>query len=229
MKLSPARVVGGVVGVAFLALLPSSITIVGEDSLAQQEATEAFDPVAFVDDIWDSELVPTVQRDAVDLSAVLGAFDVDASGLGSKEQLIDVAERYGTITDGEAHLYLVRGAGTVTAIDALGLVTIQLEAYDGPVEVDVYMGARIPSDETSVRDAVGFIEFGDFKEQTEYGKVASEINKRIVRDVIAPVADQALVGQDIAFLGAMGIRTFNVVQIDLSAVRIVPVEVTVEG
>lgn len=225
MRPSLPQIIGGVVGVAFLALLPSAITIVPEDTLADQEASEAFDAPAFVDGIWESEIVPTVQRDAVDLAVVLGAFEVAADGQADKEQLIDVAEEYGSITDGEAHVYLVRGAGTVTAIDARGLMTVQLDGYDGPVEVVVFMGTRIPSDETSVRDAVGFIEFGDFKEQTEYGKVASEINRRIVRDVIAPLADAELVGKQITFLGAMGIRTFNLVQIDLSAVRIVPVEI----
>ena len=36
---------------------------------------------------------------------------------------------------------------------------------------------------SSIRDATGFIEFGDFRDQTEYGKVASEINKKVVADL----------------------------------------------
>lgn len=156
---------------------------------------------------------------------MLAAMEVDDNGHGDIAQLTDVAEQYGTITVGEAHIYLVRGAGTVTEVDPLGLATVQLDGYDGPIEVLVYMGTRIPSDETSVRDGVGFIEFGDFREQTEYGQVASEINKRIVRDVIEPLAGTDLVGQHITFLGAVGMRTFNLVDIDLSSLRVVPVEI----
>ena len=118
------------------------------------------------------------------LSAIL-VRSKSTSGNAGKEQLTDVAERFGSITDGEAHLYLDHGSGTVTAIDERGLMTLQLDGYEGPIEVEMYFGTRIPSDETAVRDAVGFIKFGDFKEQTEYGQVASEINKRIVHDVIA--------------------------------------------
>ena len=73
------------------------------------------------------------------------------------------------------------------------------------------MGTRIPTDETSVRDGAGFIEFGDFREQTEYGKVASEINKRIVRDVIEPSAEATSSASPSRFLGAFTMRTFNLV------------------
>ena len=63
---------------------------------------------------------------------------------------------------------------------SLGVMEIQPVGYDGPIKVMVYLGPRIPSDETSVRDGVGFITFGDFKEQTEYGKVGAEINNRVL-------------------------------------------------
>lgn len=217
------------VGVVFVALLPSSVTIVRGDDLAAQQASEEFDPVAYVDGIWDSELLPTVESDAQELPTVLDAMEVDGGGHGDKAQLTDVAERYGSITVGEAHVYLVRGAGTVTDVDDRGLLTVELDGYPGPIAVVIYTGTRIPSDETAVRDAVGFISFGDFKEQTEYGKVGNEINKRIVRDVITPFADVNLVGEHITFLGAAAIRTFNLVQIDLTTIRIVPVEIEQAG
>ena len=89
------------------------------------------------------------------------------------------------------------------------------------------MAPRIPSDETSVRDAVGFISFGDFKEQTEYGKVGSEINKRILSEVLGTLDKDQLIGKNITFKGAFNIRTFNLVQIDLKEIKIVPIQITV--
>jgi predicted lipoprotein len=103
-------------------------------------------------------------------------------------------------------------------------VEVALDGYQGPVKVLIYIGSRIPSDETSVRDAVGFISFGDFKEQTEYGKVASEINKRVLSKVLGGLDKDSLMGKSISFKGAFGIRTFNLLQIDLKEIRIVPVE-----
>jgi len=122
----------------------------------------------------------------------------------------------------------VKGRGTIVNVNAetsLGTVEVALDGYDGPVKLLLYIGARIPSDDTSVRDAVGFITFGDFKEQTEYGKVASEINKRILSQTLGSLDRDNLVGKTISFKGAFNIRTFNLVQIDVSEIRIVPVEI----
>lgn len=229
MKLTPPRVAVAVVVLAFVAALPFSLTIVSGEEIADQEAADTFDPVAYVDEIWTSQLVPTVTEESVELGTVLSSFEVDPNGAADKEQLIPVAEQYGSITVGEAHVYMVKGTGTVESIDERGLLTMTLDGYDGPIAATMFMGNRIPSDETSVRDAVGFIEFGDFKEQTEYGKVASEINKRIVTDVIGGVDTGTLVGSTMSFSGTFGIRTFNLVTIDLSTVTIVPVSLEVVG
>jgi len=72
---------------------------------------------------------------------------------------------------------------------------------------------------------VGFISFGDFKEQTEYGKVGSEINKRVISEVLGTVDRNNLMGKTISFKGAFGIRTFNLLSINLKEIRIVPVEI----
>ena len=73
---------------------------------------------------------------------------------------------------------------------------IQPIGYDGPIKVLVYLGPRIPSDETSVRDGVGFINFGDFKEQTEFGKVGAEINKRVLGQAYTSVDKEQTRRQD---------------------------------
>ena len=80
-----------------------------------------------------------------------------------------------------------------------------------------------------MRDGVGFITFGDFKEQTEFGKVGSEINKRVIGQAYGTIDKDQIAGKTISFVGAMTIRTFNLVNIDLSKVTIVPVSVQVTG
>ncbi len=156
----------------------------------------------------------------------------DAQGIAAKDDLIDVANQYGLITVGEAHVYIVKGEAKVISVDtssSLGVMEVQPVGYDGTIKVLVYLGPRIPSDETSVRDGVGFINFGDFKEQTEFGKVGSEINKRVINQAYTDVDKEQLVGKTIDFVGAMTIRTFNLVNIDLSKVTIVPVKIAVKG
>jgi len=142
--------------------------------------------------------------------------------------LIDVANQYGLITVGEAHVYMVEGSGKIVDVNAetsLGTAELQLDGYDGPIKAQLYIGTRIPSDDSSVRDAVGFITFGDFKEQTEYGKAATEINKRVLNTVLDEIDRDNLVGKPISFKGAFTIRTFNLLDIDVNELPIVPVEV----
>ena len=160
----------------------------------------------------------------------MGRIRVDENGFTSKENLIPVTKEYGLITVGEAHVYMVKGQGQVMRIDtssSIGTLELSLDEYNGPIEVIFYIGPRIPSDESSVRDAVGFINFGDFREQTKYGRVATEINRRISELVLEPLDKADLEGKRIRFYGAFMIRTFNLVRIDLNQIRIVPVNLSI--
>lgn len=223
-------ILAAVLLVAFLAALPSALTIVPIAEVEAQAESEKFDAPAYVEANWQSRILPAVNEGAVGLETILSAFAVQDDGTAAKDELIEVANQYGSITVGEAHVYLVSGRGTVTAVDTesrTGTMSVQLEGYEGPVDVQIYLGPRIPSDETAVRDAVGFINFGDFREQTEYGKVANEINKRINVEVLEPLDEANLVGKTVEFVGAIGIRTFNLVNINLSTLTVVPVSLQV--
>lgn len=210
---------------------PLAFTVVPIEEIEQVKQAEAFDPVAYVDAIWESRVVPTIVEEAVDLSTVLSEMVVDDRGFAVKDQLIQVANKYGIITVGEAHIYKVKGRGQVTAVDTasrLPTFEVALENYTGPIKVKLYLGPRLPSNDTSVRDSVGFINFGDFKDQTEYGKVGAELNRRVSQQVLSKLDAGQLEGKTISFYGAFTIRTFNLVEIDLNQIFIVPVKIEVE-
>ena len=203
-------------------------TVVSIEEAEETVQSEAFDPVAYVGGIWESRLLPTFDEKAVELSKILSEMEPDASGTAAKDDLIAIANHYGLITVGEAHVYMVKGSGKIASVNAetsLGTAEVVLDGYDGPIKVRIYIGTRIPNDNTSVRDAVGFIAFGDFKEQTEYGKAATEINKRVLATVLDGIDRDNLVGKTISFKGAFTIRTFNLIQIDVKEINIVPVEI----
>jgi len=203
-------------------------TVVSIEEAEEAVQSETFDPVAYVDGIWETRLLPTFNDKAVELSNILAEIEPDASGTAPKDDLIAIANQCGLITVGAAHIYLVKGNGKIASVNAetsLGTAEVMLDGYDGPIKAQLYIGTRIPSDETSVRDSVGFISFGDFKEQTEYGKAASEINKRVVTTVLGDIDRNNLVGKTISFKGAFTIRTFNLIQIDVKEIYIVPVEI----
>ena len=231
MKPKTSSIIIAVVVLLFLALtVRYGFTVVTIEEAEDTVQSEAFDPVVYVDGIWDSQLIPTFNDAAVELSQILSEMGPTADGTAPKEDLIEVADQYGLITEGEAHVYMVEGSGKIVSVNAetsLGTAEVALDGYDGPIQVQLYIGTRIPSDNTSVRDAVGFITFGDFREQTEYGKAGTEINKRVLSTVLGDIDRESLVGKTISFKGAFTIRTFNLLQIDVAKINIVPVEVEI--
>ncbi len=229
MKIKTSSIVIIAATILFLFLAGKyGFTVVSIKEAEETVQNEAFDPVAYVEGIWESEMLPTFNDKAVEITRIFSEIETDADGTAPKDDLIAIANQYGLITVGEAHVYIVKGSGKVVSVNtetSLGTAEVMLDGYDGPIKVLLYVGTRIPSDETSVRDAVGFISFGDFKEQTEYGKAASEINKHVLTTTIEGVDRDNLVGKNIAFKGAFTIRTFNLVQIDVNEIYIVPVEI----
>jgi predicted lipoprotein len=229
MKQPTFTIIIALAGLLFLGLAGRfGFTVVKVEDVEKAVLSEAFDPVTYVDGIWDTQLLPAFHEKAVDLSKILSEIELDADGTASKDSLTAIAQHYGLITVGEAHVYMVKGSGRITNVNtetSLGTVEVELDDYDGPIKVLIYVGTRIPSDETSIRDAVGFINFGDFKEQTEYGKVGSEINKRVLTEVLSNLDKSNLMDKNVSFMGAFNIRTFNLIQINLKEIKIVPVEI----
>jgi predicted lipoprotein len=219
---------GLLLGIAAL----SACTVVTTAEATRIAEGGAFDAESFVETKWP-EVISTVLEKSVELPTVLAAIKTDSNGLTTKDNLQQVATQYGLTTVGEAHVFMVKGRGAVTAVDtesSTGMMEVALEGYDGPIKVKFLIGPRIPNDETSVRDAVGFIKFGDFREQTEYGKVARELNKRVIRDVFEGLDRESLTGKSVSFYGVFTIRTFNLPgDIDASGIVVTPVQLEVGG
>jgi predicted lipoprotein len=219
------------VGIAAAVLVGTTgVTVVRIEDDEEVAQAGAFDAPTYVDGIWP-DVVSTIEDEAVDLAVVLNAIEPDDDGMAPKDQLVAVAEEHGLITAGEAHVYKVEAVGTVAEVDtssSTGTLRLQLDGYDGPIAVDVYIGPRIPSDDSSVRDAMEFISFGDFRDQTEYGRVAAEINARVRDEVMSSLEPETLIDQRVTVHGALTIRTFNLLSIDVSHVNVVPVSIEVE-
>ncbi len=193
---------------------------------------EAFDAESFVEAKW-GDITSTIIEQGVDLSTILAAIKTDSANMVTKDNLQSVADQYGLTTEGNAQVFMVKGQGTVTDVNtekSTGYMTLNLDGYDGPITVKFYIGRRIPSDETSVRDAVGFITFGDFREQTEYGKVGRELNKRVIEEALSDLDTENLQGKPVSFYGAFTVRTQNIPgDIDISEIVVTPIQLEVGG
>lgn len=204
----------------FLIGLLTACTIVPIEEVAQIQQSETFDPVTYVDGIWESQVVPTVTEKAVDLLTVLQAIESD---------LTEAGKEYATTSQSGALNFVVRGQAMVQGVDTEsrnGTALLTIDGYKGTAAIILQIGPLVRGD--AVRDGVGFIEFGHFKDQTEFGQVSKELNRRVTERVIGKLDVASLVGKRITFDGVFTVRTTNQTTIDLSEVVITPVALRVE-
>ena len=156
----------------------------------------ATDAKTYVADAWASKIVPTVHDKATDVTTVAAAIAEDPEAAGKQ-----YGHQAGT---GSPYAFMVKGSGTVTELDTsapTGPMTVEVpQTGQKPLTITIATGPVIAG--TAVRDAVGFISFGDFTNQIEYANVANQINDRVKTDVIAKVDVKGATGKKVTFAGA---------------------------
>ncbi len=167
---------------------------------AVMEGGTAFDKVKFVDGIWASKVIPTVDQQAVSLDTLFPAIQKDPQG---------AVKQYGN-TIGGAFNFLVQFSGTVVTVDTkslTGTVTVDADYAAGTLPVKIQIGPIILG--TALRDAVKFITFEQFTNQMQYGEVSDELNTRVSNDVISKLDLKGLAGKKISVKGAFTYDTAN--------------------
>lgn len=185
-----------------------------KDGQASAAKAGAADPKTFVADNWSSKIVPTVHDKAADVTTVVAAIAKDPDAAGKQ-----YGHQSGT---GSPFAYMVKGSGTVTDLDTsvpTGPMTVEVPQAGGkPLKVTIATGPVIAG--TAIRDAVGFISFGDFTNQIDYANVANQINAKAKTDVLAKVDLTSVKGKKVDFYGAFSALSPGVI-------FLVPTELTV--
>jgi len=153
--------------------------------LSDVVAVDAFDPRAFAERFWASDLMPALAT-ARDAGAVLAAVRRDAAGacrtLGRSVGLSRTC------------LYLVRGAGTIAAMDPAGCrVVLDDDAGEVVLVTGLVFG-------TAVRDVTGTVDPASRTDSRELTAAAAEINRLVQDRVIAPLATRGSAAARIDFI-----------------------------
>ncbi len=187
-----------------LALL-SSCTVVrigedessGEDQYATWLKTgTGFQAEEFVAAVWDEEIIPIFESEAVDCATVLDALRADRDG---------ASQQYGLRREtGEPfYVFKVRGTAAVVEFDDSsrnGVILVDLLPTLGEVDTKLQVGPVIRG--TAIRDALEFIRFTDIGNQLQFAALANELNSRMRRDSVEPLNLEEIAGERISFLGA---------------------------
>lgn len=155
-----------------------------------------FDPVEYVDSIWNEKLVPAFVSKSVPFQDVFNALTQDREG---------AIKQYGLAREsGEnAAAFKVKGSGTIVKYDDSsrnGLLLADLLPCDGTADLTLQIGPVIRK--TAIRDSVDFIRFTDVGNQLQFASLADELNARMKKEAVEPLDLENITGKGIEFYGA---------------------------
>lgn len=179
------------------------------------EAKAGFDADAYVESVWESLFIPAYLDQAQEITQLLSQLRTDEAATTAE---------HGRRTGTGNYSFMVYGEANVLSVDLesrIGLMAIDLTPFDGEADAHIAIGPVLRRTNIAAIDAVGFIQFNDFVNQTEFATVSDAVKNRIVAEVLEPLDLASLEGRTINFRGAF---TLN----DIDALEIVPIRIEVQ-
>lgn len=153
-------------------------------------SAEGLDPATFASEVYEPDVVPFIEANAVDLTELMTLIEADLEAAG---------EEHGHRNGESPYSFPVRLTGTVVE-GPFGEAGIEVDGFDSEVDVGVQTGPAVLG--TALRDAVDFITFDEFRNQIEFANVASALNDITKETVLADTDFDALQGQEVTVVGA---------------------------
>jgi predicted lipoprotein len=161
------------------------------DIKKQQELVKKFNPKELVDYFWKNELNKTLEK-AISLNEFDSLLNVNPAFLANKfGKTVGISSYYSV---------LVKGKGKVKK-DEQGNLIIK---WNGKNEYKI--ATRYIFSNTA-RDASGFFDIDFFENTMDYNAVSTELNARIIKEVIAGMPNLIVDDSFISFIGAIGFST----------------------
>ncbi|OAP36769.1 hypothetical protein AU381_20055 [Sinorhizobium glycinis] len=183
---------------------------------AEESATGGFDPDRMVAEIWESKVVPYLDKRAGPLSEVasLAASNLEAAGAkyGHKEKQGSAPWTFAARLSGTIVKAETKSRSAYVEVDADG---------DGKADARVQIGPAIRG--TAIRDSLDFVNFNEFKNQIEWAQYGKAFNTHVNGLVLEKLSRDQLVGKKLEAVGAYPVPAKG--QLPL----FVPVELTVGG
>jgi predicted lipoprotein len=161
---------------------------------------EAFDPARYGQETYP-KAVAAIEDAAVPLRELVAAIREDPDAAG---------EQYGKRQGTSPYTFSTTAEGVAGKAEG-GLMPVRVKGVPEGSTVSLQIGPAING--TAVRDAAGFIEFGQFTNQVEYAAAATALNEQVKQQVLAGVDRDALDGQRVSFTGAFSSLTPDVITI----------------
>jgi predicted lipoprotein len=180
------------------------------------EAAEAFNPDRLVAEIWDSKVLPYLDKRAGTFQQVsaLAASDLDAAAAkyGHKEKQGNAPWTFAAKVDGT-----ITGAETKSRS---AYVEVDVD-QDGKADIRVAIGPAIRG--TAIRDSLDFVNFNEFKNQIEWAQYGKSFNTHVNKALLEKLPRDNLVGKTLKATGAYPLPAKGQLP------QFVPVTITIGG
>lgn len=165
-----------------------------EDGVTFYFENEDFDAASFVKENWESRIVPEITEKAVPLDELIMSLQNDPQA---------AALQYGVRKEESSPFsYIVKGEYSVHELNrnsAAGLLYIEQKDLSDEAFCAIQVGPVFKL--SAVRDALSFINFGDFANQIEFANISREINFYIRDNITSFLGDTVPENSKVSFYG----------------------------
>lgn len=166
----------------------------------------------FVDPIWTSKVLPTIEEKAQDIAKILPEIRADPESAGQK---------YGRREATNPYNYMVKGTGKVAEVhnqSQAGTAIVEVAGLNEQVALQIGPVVR----GTALRDATGIVSFNQFSNQLDYADVSKEMNLRALKTALAGVDPASLAGKTVTFFGTLTFDPHSKSLLLITPVKITP-------
>ena len=167
-----------------------------------------FNAEHFAESFWKEKLVPSLAQ-APDAATVLSAPKEVRANFGR------------TVGIGRTKLFVVRGTGTIVAIDKTG-VLISLQSHSSNAQIQLQTGLLFGN---TVRDATGLLDPSTFPDSRQFNQISTELNRIVETRIIPMLTQKAAGGRTISFAGCVEITADQDIA---SPLKVIPLEVHID-
>jgi predicted lipoprotein len=187
----PAPIAAVLAALVLAAMAATTTVVASDDPSAAAAGGSTFNAVDYANERYDTEVVPAITENAVDIAELVPQIVADPDAAG---------EKYGHKNGATApYAYPVTGTGVAGEVKGT-LLPLTIEGMPAGVQVMLQIGPAING--TALRDATGLIGFDDFLNQIEYANASTELNNKVKQEVLAGFDAAAAVGHTVSFTGA---------------------------
>ena len=183
------RLIGIAVVVVVVVAIALDTTYKDPDTQITASGRPAFDPASYGEKTYP-KAVDTLEQKATPVPQLLAELRKDQEG---------ASERLGHHEGNSPYSFAVSGEG-VAGKAKDGVLPVKVKGVPGSTQVAIQTGPALPG--TSIRDAVGFISFGQFVNQVEYADAATALNSQVKAQLLNDLKPASLEGKKVRFLGA---------------------------